>query len=111
MKEKQQLYEGMYILSPVLSEDARSRGIERITQGITSRGGEIKKIHDLGRKKLAFEVRGTKEGNYFLIYFFAPKNILKELWEEYHLNEDLLRFMNLKASEVKEELEFRTLDV
>ena len=27
---------------------------------------------------------------------------LKELWKEYHLNEDLLRFLTVTAEEVKE---------
>ncbi len=109
MKEKNQLYEGMYILNATLSEDARSKALERITSEITSRGGEVHKVHDQGRKKLAYEIRGSREGYYFLLYFTAPTSKLGELWKEYHLNEDLLRFLTLKTDAVRESLEFKKL--
>lgn len=109
MKERHQLYEGMYILNAALSEDARKKATERITSGIETLGGEIHKLHDQGRKKLAYEIRGAREGHYILLYFSAPSTALAELWREYHLNEDLLRFLTLKAEEVKETIEFRKL--
>lgn len=109
MKEHKQLYEGMYILNATLSEEARNKAIERISQGITERGGEIHKVHDQGRKKLAYEIRGAREGYYFLLYFSAPTTSLSELWREYHLNEDLLRFLTLKTDQVRETLEFKKL--
>jgi small subunit ribosomal protein S6 len=109
MKDKKQLYEGMYILHPTLSEDARKKALDKITLGISEKGGEIHKIHDQGRKKLAYEIRGSREGYYYLIYFTAITGKLAELWREYHLNEDLLRFMTLKSEEVKQTLEFKKL--
>lgn len=109
MKERNHLYEGMYILNATLSEDARKKAMERITSGIEDRGGEIHKIHDQGRKKLAYEIRGSREGYYILLYFAAPTSKLAELWREYHLNEDLLRFLTLKTDEVKESIEFQKL--
>lgn len=109
MKTKEQLYEGMYILNATLSDDARTKALERITAGITSRSGAIHKIHDQGRKKLAYEIGGAKEGYYFLIYFSAPTAKLSELWREYQLNEDLLRFLTLKTEAVRETIEFNKL--
>lgn len=106
---KSQLYEGMYILNPVLSEDARSKALERLTAGIASRGGEVHKVHDQGRKKLAYEIRGSKEGYYYLLYFSVPTGKLADLWREYQLNEDLLRFMTLKTEEVLQVVEFKQL--
>lgn len=109
MKERKQLYEGMYILNSTLSEDARNRALDKIQKGITGRGGEVHKVHDQGRRKLAYEVRGAREGHYYLLYFTAPTDKLAELWKEYHLNEDLLRFLTLTAEEVRETIEFKKL--
>ena len=108
-EETQQLYEGMYILNATLSVDARKKALERITTGITKSGGEVHKTHDEGKRKLAYEIRGSREGYYYVLYFTATQSKLAELWKEYHLNEDLLRFMTLKAEEVKETLEFKPL--
>lgn len=108
MKE-QNLYEGMYIISSTLSDDARQKAVDRITNGITEKGGEIVKIHDQGRKKLAYEIKGHREGNYYLIYFKVIPGAIGELWEEYHLNEDLVRFMTLRTEKVMEKIEFKAL--
>ncbi len=106
---KRNLYEGMYIVSATLSEDARKKSLDRITKGITERGGEITKIHDMERKRLAYEIDGHKEGYYFLIYFELPPSCMTDLWQDYHLNEDLLRFLTFRTDEVMEELSFKPL--
>ncbi|MCI5052561.1 MAG: 30S ribosomal protein S6 [Simkaniaceae bacterium] len=108
-KGKMHLFEGMYILSATLSEDARNKALERITEGITSRGGVVHKIHEQGRRKLAYQIRGKKEGFYYVLYFEAPPEEMKKMWREYHLNEDLLRFITLRAEEVVEEIKFKSL--
>lgn len=101
------LYEGMYILSATLSEDARNKALDRIVNGITSRGGQIEKIFDQGRKKLAYEINSRREGYYYIIFFSLEPANVKELWEEYHINEDLVRFMNLRVEVVPESIEFK----
>lgn len=109
MKSRKQLYEGMYILRANLSEEARQKGLERLQSEIAAQGGEIKKVHDQGRKRLAYEIDGNREGYYYLLYFEAPTAAISELWREYHLNEDLLRFVTLRADEVLETIEFKPL--
>lgn len=108
-KAREQLYEGMYILNAALSEDARKKAIEKLEGEITDKGGEIQKVIDWGRKRLAYEVNGKREGHYFLLYFTAPTSSIKELWEGYHLNEDLMRFMTVQAEVVPESLTFKSL--
>lgn len=108
-QNKQNLYEGMYVISATLSDDARHKALDRIQAGITSRGGEIKKIHEQGRRRLAYEIDGHREGYYYLIYFVAPSTAISELWQEYHLNEDLIRFITLRADQVMEKIEFKSL--
>ncbi|MDR3624335.1 MAG: 30S ribosomal protein S6 [Chlamydiales bacterium] len=104
------LYEGMYILSATLSEDARQKALEKIKTGILSRGGEILKLHEQGRRRLAYEINGRREGFYFLLYFTVKSPAIAELWREYHLNEDLIRFMTLRTESVMEKIEFKPLE-
>lgn len=108
-KQKEHLYEGMYILSATLSDDARQKALEKITNGITSRAGEIHKVFDQGRRKLAYEIDGRREGHYFILYFSAPSKAMAEMWKEYHLNEDLVRFFTLRTPVVPEKIEFKPL--
>ena len=108
-KLRKHLYEGMYILNPSLSDDAIKKALARITDSIEEKGGEIRKIHDQGRKKLAYQINGNRQGYYFLIYFDSPAPAIAEMWREYHLNEDLLRFMTLRTEEVMEEIQFKSI--
>lgn len=107
---KSNLYEGMYIVKATLSDDARHKALDRIQNGIKSRGGEIVKIHDQGRRRLSYEIDGHREGHYFLIYFNSKPGAIPELWQEYHLNEDLIRFMTTRAEKVMEKIEFKSLE-
>lgn len=109
-QEKKNLYEGMYILSATLSDDARSKALDRIQNGITSRGGTIEKIHNQGRKRLSFAIDGHREGYYYVLYFDVIPSAVKELWQEYHLNEDLIRFITLRTDKVLDKIEFKPLE-
>jgi len=108
-KNTQNLYEGMFVISSKLSDDARSKALEKIKDGIVSRGGEILKIHDQGRKRLAYEIDGHREGHYYVMYFNVVPEAISEMWQDYHLSEDLIRFITLRAEQVVEKIEFKPL--
>lgn len=108
-EENINLYEGMYIISATLSEEARQKALDRIQGGITSRGGEILKVHDFGRRRMTYEIAGHREGHYYILYFNAKPEAIAELWHEYHLNEDLVRFLTLRTDKVLEKIEFKPL--
>jgi len=108
-KSRKRLYEGMYILSSTLSEEARKKALLKIQDGITQKKGEVNKIHDMGKQKFAYEIGGKKEGFYYLLYFTIESLQIIELVKDYKLNEDLLRFMTMQTKEVKETLEFKKL--
>lgn len=103
------LYEGMYILNASLSEEALKKALERITKPIEERGGEIHKVHEMGRKKLAYEIDKHKQGQYFLLYFSVDPTLIEEMWKEYHLNEDLIRYVTMRVEKVVEKLEFKPI--
>lgn len=108
-KQRTHLYEGMYIISSTLSEEARQKALDRITNGITEKGGNVVKVHEQGRKKFAYHINGKREGYYYIVYFEAPAESISEMWQEYHLNEDLIRFMHVRTENVMETIEFKPL--
>lgn len=108
-ESKKNLYEGMYVISASLSEDARSKALDRIKESIVKHGGEVLQVHDWGRKRLAYEIDGHREGFYYILYFEVAASAISEMWHEYHLNEDLVRFITLRTDEALEKIEFKTL--
>ena len=109
MTEERNLYEGMYIISSRLSDEARTNALDKILNDIKEHGGEVEKIIEMGRRKLAYEIAGHREGYYFLVYFRVNPSAISELWNEYHLHEDLVRFMTIRTENVLENLEFKAL--
>jgi len=110
MRQPQEnLYEGMYVIAANLSEDIKKHVIERIKASIEDNGGEIVKEHEIGRKRLAYEIEKHKEGYYLLLYFKALPGVITSLWKDYHLMGELLRFMTVRVDEVKEKLEYKPL--
>ncbi|NGX49703.1 MAG: 30S ribosomal protein S6 [Candidatus Anoxychlamydiales bacterium] len=107
--ERKRLYEGMYIINSNLSEEARKKALEKITKAIEEKKGEIHKIHDMQKRKFAYEIDKKREGYYYLVYFSVVTSAIKELWDEYLLHEDIIRFMTAKADKVLESLEFEPL--
>ncbi len=109
-QQKQNLYEGMYVISATLSDDARHKALDKIQGGIKQRGGEIVKLHDQGRRRLAYEIDGHREGHFYIVYFNLGPSAIAELWHDYHLNEDLVRFITLRTDKVMEKIEFKPLE-
>ena len=107
MKERRYLYEGMYVLNASLSEDTRKKALDKITNGITERGGEIHKLFDWGRRKLAYEINKKKEGYYYVICFTIGSSHIAPLWKDYSLHEDLLRYITRREETVRESMEFK----
>lgn len=101
------LYEGMYILRASLSDDAREKTLAKIQEEIKEYGGEVVKLHDRGRQRLAYEIDSQREGYYYVMYFNALPSAILTMQHSYHLMEDLLRFMTLQATEVLENFDFK----
>ncbi len=98
------LYEGMYIVDPALSEQEVEGLTAQVKSDIAERGGESVDLQHLGKKRLAYSIKNRKEGYYFLLYFRLAPERIAELRTGYRLNDSILRFLILKRGE--RELQF-----
>ncbi|WP_108623865.1 30S ribosomal protein S6 [Candidatus Similichlamydia epinepheli] len=108
-EKRENLYEGVYIIRASLSSAARAKALDKIKEGIVSRGGEILKFHEMGKRRLAYEINRQREGYYHVVYFTIGTNHVADMWREYHFNEDLLRSATFAAKKVLDKLEFEPL--
>ena len=84
-------YEVTYILRPSLEEtevEARANAIGEI---VKSQGGEVVSVERLGKKRLAYEIADSREGNYVVMQFKSGAAASKELERQLKLHEDVLR--------------------
>ena len=60
-------YELVCIIQPDLDENAFKGAIDRVQGWITEAGGSVDKVDIWGRRRLSYEIRKQKEGQYVLM--------------------------------------------
>jgi small subunit ribosomal protein S6 len=86
-------YETVVILRPGLEEEALATTVSRFIDLIASGGGAIEHRDDWGKRRLAYEIGGERDGYYTLLRFKADSPTLKGLERAFRLNEDVLRHL------------------
>ncbi|MFN2196747.1 MAG: 30S ribosomal protein S6 [Anaerolineales bacterium] len=86
-------YEVVFIVHPDLEEAAFNEVIERVQGWITDAGGSITKVDLWGKRKLAYEIRKQKEGQYALLQTNMQPEFCTELERNLRLLEPVMRFM------------------
>ena len=97
-------YETMFIVKPTLTEEETQAQINTVKENIAKNGGEIVAVDDMGTRNLAYEIEKQKRGYYYVVYFTAPTDAIKELERNYKVNENIIRFIFVKyenKSEIK----------
>jgi small subunit ribosomal protein S6 len=84
-------YEVTYILRPSLEESDIEQRANAIAQIVKSQGGEVTGVERLGKKRLAYEIKDVREGNYVVMQFKGEPAVPKELERQLKLHEDVLR--------------------
>ena len=77
--------------NPEIGDDSIEASLERLSQGVTSRGGEITETNHWGRRRLAYEIQKNAEGIYAVIQLTADPDTVKEFDRQLGLNESVLR--------------------
>ena len=89
-------YESVVIIDPAVEEDKVKELSQKFTD-IINNGGKVEKVEDLGKKKLAYEVKKNKEGYYVVINFDANPNLISELERNYRIMDEVIKFITIKA--------------
>jgi small subunit ribosomal protein S6 len=91
-------YEAVYIISPTLDEEAVKAIVEKFS-GLVSQYGELEKVEEWGRKKLAYEVQDQKEGYYVLMNFSANSEFPEELERNFNITEGVIKYLVVKKDD------------
>lgn len=89
-------YEMVMIMSPELPDDDLGAIIDKVSDLIVSKGGEMGEIDRWGKKKMAYPIAKFKEGNYVLSKFKFEPAMTAELETDLNMSEDILRHMLIR---------------
>lgn len=89
-------YETMYIIKPDIEQEITKELVEKFQNIITDNGGEIEKLTETGKRRLAYEINDYKEGYYVLVNFQAEPNAIEELERVFRITENVIRYLIIK---------------
>jgi small subunit ribosomal protein S6 len=91
-------YECTVIIDGGLQDDAIAATMELVRTTVTSKGGIINNVLEVGRRKMAYIIRKTSIGYYAHIEFDAVPSAIAEIERVFRYEESMLRFLIIQLS-------------
>ena len=91
-------YELLAIFKPSLDSEELDKLVDKITEEVKSYKGSVSSVDKMGRKKLAYDVQGYRDGFFTNIVLSIPGESVVEFKRNLKLNENVLRFMFMEES-------------
>ncbi|MDI3256683.1 MAG: 30S ribosomal protein S6 [Kyrpidia sp.] len=92
-------YETLYVLRPDLDEEATAEQVKRVTDLVTGLGGEVQEVSPWGKRRMAYEIQGLREGYYVLMKFVSDTELPKELERVLRISEPVIRYIVVREDE------------
>ena len=86
-------YELAFILNPEVNEEQTQTILGRVSQVVANNGGQIVKVNQWGRRRLAYPIERHRDGLYvFIDMILTPESVI-ELERTLKVSEEVLRHM------------------
>lgn len=92
-------YEIMFIVDPTASDEGLTQVQQRLAELAQSRGAEIKKMAPWERRRLAYEIKGKRDGIYILAELRANPAVIAELENQLKVSEMVLRHLVVRLGD------------
>ena len=86
-------YETLYVINAELTDEETKSVIEKFTKVITDNGGEIEKVDEWGKRRLAYPINYKTEGYYVLVLFESEGEVPAELQRNLKNDERIMRYI------------------
>lgn len=97
MKTTKRNYESLYVLDASLTDEQVDSIVDRYSALVTSLGGEVQAAGFWEKRRLAYEVKGRREGIYILMYFLSEPEVSKELDRNFRISDDIMRHLIVRV--------------
>jgi small subunit ribosomal protein S6 len=97
-------YEAMYIVDAELTDEQLQPVIEKYQNIVTEMGGVAGETGkwEQGRRKLAYEIDGRRDGIYILMNFESGPDVPKELDRVFRISDDVFRHIIVRQNDDEE---------
>ena len=91
-------YESVVIINPNLEAESVKALIEKFS-GLINSNGAVSSVEELGKKRLAYEIKKLNEGYYVVVKFEAKPELITELERVYRITDEVMKFIVVKEEE------------
>lgn len=91
-------YESVIIVNPNV-DDAGLKALEEKFTGLINENGKVESVENMGKKRLAYEIKKFKEGTYMLFNFESNPDSIKELERVYRITDDVIKFIVVRKED------------
>ena len=92
-------YELVYIIAPDVDEEGRKALRERVNDLIVRDGGEVVKVEDWGKRRLAYAIDYKTEGWYVLVNFNGNSEMPREIERNLGIIDQVIRYQVIRVLE------------
>lgn len=96
---EKRVYEVMYIVKPQAADEEVTAINDSLTGVIEKEGGTIVKLENMGRRKLAYEIKRNTEGHYVLFEIEGSGKEIAELERRMRVNDAIIRYITVRVDE------------
>ena len=89
-------YEVMYVIDTTLDDQARAALINRFSELVVANGGQVDRVDEWGKRRLAYAINYKTEGYYVLMYIQGPSELPRELERNFKINDKVLRYLVIR---------------
>ena len=91
-------YESVIIINPSLEDEAIKNTVKSF-EDLINKEGKVLETNEVGRKKLAYEIKKNKEGYYVVYTFEAKPESIKELERIYRITDEVIKFIVVRLED------------
>lgn len=91
-------YESIFVTEPGATEDEIGTLVKGFEELIASESGQVLKVENWGKRRLAYRVGRHEEGNYTLLYLDCPPAATKELERRYRMNDRIIKYLTVRMT-------------
>jgi small subunit ribosomal protein S6 len=95
----QRIYEVMFIIRPDMADEDVDKLVATLESNATAAGAEVKNTEKMGKRRLAYLVRGFNDGMYVLMTLNTDGKAIHEVERRLRVSEPVIKFITVRVDE------------